>query len=321
MGAVLGRLSTGWGLLMQTLPILMVRLGIYAAFAIGIAIYLLIFSGLAWLFGRFGWVVMLFAIIGLGGIWVWVRRYLLYMVQAAHVAVMTELIVHKELPKGVNQYQYGKEIITNNVKDISILFAVDALVDGTLKAFTRKVANIVDFLPLPGIEKLAKAAMAIVDRSLTYVDEAIFSYWLTRRDQQTLWASAKDGVILYAQSWKELLKVAVGIWLIGVLSFFVLLVLFLVPGLAVGYFFESLKLPAAIFVVVSAYVINLALYEPLGLAAMIATYHEETKDMTPDPVWDERLTAASTKFTELKDRAVESMAEWTDRGSTDQSSK
>ncbi|WP_146401848.1 hypothetical protein [Planctomycetes bacterium CA13] len=298
---------------MQTLPIMGVRLGIYVAFAVGIGIYLLVFAGLAWLFGQWGWIVMLIAIVGLGGIWIWVRRYLLYMVQAAHVAVMTELIVHKELPKGVSQYQYGKDIITNNVKDISILFAVDALVAGILKAFTRSVANIVDFLPLPGIEKAATAVMKIIDRSLTYVDEAIFSYWLTKRDKQTLWASAKDGVILYAQCWKELLKAAVGIWVVGAISFFALLVLFLIPGLVVGYFFESMKFPVAIFVIASAYVIHVAIYEPLGLAAMIVTFREETQDMEPDPVWDERLSGVSSKFSELKDRAAESMTQWTSR--------
>ncbi|WP_146528612.1 hypothetical protein [Novipirellula artificiosorum] len=89
--------------------------------------------------------------------------------------------------------------------------------------------------------------------------------------------------------------------------------------LAFGYFFESLRFPAAVFVVVSAYLTNLAFYEPLGLAAMMVTFLEETRDMEPDPVWDERLTAASSKFTELKDRAVESMSEWNDRGNRDQS--
>lgn len=311
MSEVIGRLGKGLSLLTKTMPILLIRLGIYAAFAAAMVVYLLIFGALAWLFGSFGWIVMIIALVGLGGIWHWFRRYVLYMVRAAHVAVLTELITHGELPSGVSQLQYGKDLIANNVKDVSILFAIDVLVAGILRAFTRTVVNIVELLPVPAIERLAAIVMKIVERSLTYVDEAIFSYGLTKRTQQTLWASAKDGVILYAQSWKELLKVAVGIWLIGAVSFFVLLVLFLIPGVAVGYFVESLRLPIAIIVVVLAYLVKLAVYEPLGLAAMIVTFLEETEGKEPDPVWDERLSGASAKFVELKDKAVESMRGWT----------
>ena len=62
MGSVIGRLKKGWALLMKTKSILAVRLGIYAAFAVGIAIYFLIFAGLAYLFGSLGWIVVLLAL-------------------------------------------------------------------------------------------------------------------------------------------------------------------------------------------------------------------------------------------------------------------
>jgi len=310
MGAVIGRLKRGWSLVMRTKPILIYRLGVYAAFAAAAAIYFLIFAGLAYLFGSLGWIIVLIALGGFGGLWYWARRYLLYMIRAAHVAVMTELIQHDRLPEGVSQYEYGKKIITDNFKNVSILFAIDALVDGVLKAFTRTVARIVDLLPLPGIENLAAAGMQIVDRSMTYVDEAIFSYGLTKRNEQSLWASAKDGVILYAQCWKELLKLAVGIWIVGAVSFFVLLVLFLIPGILIALAIPQIKLAIGVIVLAAAYIINLALYEPAALAAMILAFHEETKDQEPDPVWDERLTQATNKFQELKDKAAESMKGW-----------
>jgi len=316
MGSVIGRLQKGFGLLMKTTPLLMVRLGIYAVFAVGIAIYFLVFGGLAYLFSKLapvvGGIVMLVALCGFGGLWYWVRKYILYMVRAAHVAVMTEILINGKLPDGVKQLQYGKSLILENVKDVSILFAIDALVDGTLKAFTRTVATLVDILPLPGIDTLAVVAMRIVDRSLTYVDEAIFSYGLTKRDEQTLWVSAKEGVLLYAQSWKELLKVAVSIWFIGMVSFFILLVVFLIPGLLIGIAIGSVPIKSAIalIVITSAYVVNLAFFEPLALAAMIVTFQEEIVGMEPDPAWEERLNTASSKFNELKRKAEESMRGW-----------
>ncbi len=316
MSTVIGRLQKGFGLLMKTTPLLMVRLGIYAAFAVVIAIYFLIFGGLAYLFSKLapavGGIVMLVSLCGFGGLWYWVRKYILYMVRAAHVAVMTEILINGKLPDGVKQLQYGKDLILENVKDVSILFAIDALVDGILKAFTRTVSTLVDILPLPGIDTLAVAAMRIVDRSLTYIDEAIFSYGLMRREEQTLWASAKDGVILYAQCWKELLKVSVSIWLIGLVSFFILLVLFLIPGLLIGIAIGSgfLKSAIALIVITTAYVINLAFFEPLALAAMIVTFQEEIEGKVPDPAWEERLNTASSKFNELKRKAEESMRGW-----------
>jgi hypothetical protein len=53
-----------------------------------------------------------------------------------------------------------------------------------------------------------------------------------------------------------------------------------------------------------AWSVKMALIEPLGLYAYMQIYFEQTEGQEPDPVWDKRLSDASAKFRELKDKAL-----------------
>jgi len=124
-----------------------------------------------------------------------VKQYVLYLVNAGHIAVITELIETGVLPKNVNQFQYGKTVVTNLFKEVSVLFIVDRMVDGILRTFNRTVAAVADILPIPGMDGLTKIVNTVINFSLTYVDETILSYNLSRKDEN-IWESAKRGVIL-----------------------------------------------------------------------------------------------------------------------------
>lgn len=241
------------------------------------------------------------------GFYYWSRRYLLYMIKAGHVAVFTELYEHGSLPVGKSQFQYGKDLVKSRVKDMSVLFAVDALVDGILRAFSRSVASIADLLPLPGLEGIAKAGTAIINRALTYVDEAIFSYNILHKEQN-LWASSKEGVILYAQSWKPLLKTAVGVWLLDKVFLVVALILWMIPfgSFALMTSSDGLKMVFLITAIILAVLTDRAVFEPVALATMVITYQDTVKGMSPDPQWEARLESVSEKFRELKQKAMDS---------------
>lgn len=307
MGSILTSFRQGFSLVMRTLPYVVMRILIYGLYGLVALLYFGAAVLLSKLFGGAGGVVMLVALGVFGAFYYWSRRYLLYMVKAGHVAVLTELHAGRSLEGSIGQFQYGKKLVKNRVKDLSVLFALDAMVDGILRAFSRTVVSLADILPLPGLEGLAKTATAIVNRSLTYVDEAIFSFGILRRDQD-LWVAAKEGVILYAQSWKSLLKIAVAIWVADKLFLVLAAVLLLIPFGALAAAFPTMNWAFLVCAVALAVLAKAAVFEPLALATIIVSYQEAVRDQIPNPEWESKLESVSEKFRELQARAAAAVA-------------
>jgi hypothetical protein len=316
-------------LLLKTTPILWVRIGSYALLWLGLLVYFAVIGGVAWLLSQLwsvlGVIVVIAAFAGAFGIVRWITRYYFYLLKAAHAAVMTEFIVHGEGPDG-SQIQHGKEQVQSRFKDTSVMFAIDQVLDGVVKAFNRTFTNVTDFLPLPGMDTLQQFVRRVSRFATTYIDEAI----LTRayaQDEQNVWAVAKDGVILYAQAWKPILANAVALTLLSYVEFLVFLVILGVPAVAIGALVPALKLALGIAVLLGAWMLKLAVADAYSLAATLLAYHRSTEGMEPDPEWQARLEQASDEFQELKQKAAEKVAEYqstvsgeaasSDAGSTD----
>ena len=308
MGSIWEDLKSGVALVLKTLPYMGVRLMIYGIYAAGSIVYFLIAFLLSRVFGNAGGFVMLIMLGVYIGFYYWSRRYLLYLVKAGHTAVITELYLNGSLPEVKSQYEYGKELVKSRVKDISILFAVDALVDGILRTFSKTVVLLVDILPLPGIENVARIGMSIVNRSLTYVDEGIFSYNIMHKEKN-LWQAAKEGVVFYAQSWKPLLKSAVMLWLADKVFFLVAFILWMIPcgAVAAASSADNTKFVAFLVAIVLAFLTEKAVFEPVSLATMIVTYQKSIAGQEPNPEWEAKLESASAKFRKLKDKATGAM--------------
>ena len=196
-------------ILLKTTPYLIVRAVIYGVLGVATAIYIGFVLLMGKIFGGAGAFIFLIGFGVLYGLLRLAKHYGLYLVNAGHIAVITEIVRHGALPEGVNQFQYGKEMVTRMFKEVSALFVVDRLVDGIIRTINRTVDVITDILPLPGIEWVTKIANSVINFSLTYLDETILSYNLAREDRN-IWESAKRGVILYAQNWKPVLMTAAG---------------------------------------------------------------------------------------------------------------
>ena len=54
-----------------------------------------------------------------------------------------------------------------------------------------------------------------------------------------------------------------------------------------------------------AYVAKEALVYPVAMIAIIVTFYRETQGKEPDPIWEARLDGVSTKFGELKQKAMD----------------
>ncbi len=304
MVAITGNLKEGFALLKKTSPFIFLNLTVYGIFAGVTLLYFLLVGGLCYLIHSIAAIIFLSGL-GLYGVLVYyAREYILYLIKAAHIAVLTELVLTGHLPEGCSQVAYGKALVKARVKDVSILFGIDQLVKAILKSLNRLVLSITSWLPLPGLDKLAQFIMVIINLSVSYVDEAILSYSLSKKEENP-WISAKEGIVLYAQSYKEILKNALVIGVLGLISFSVIALILMLPGMGLQSMFPGIRTAVGFSVIIIAYLVKLALFNPLALCTMILTYHRAIQGQTPNPEWEAKLESVSSKFRKLKDKAAE----------------
>jgi hypothetical protein len=303
--------SQSVGLLRKTTPFLLLNAAVYTAFFLAVVVWLGIFGGLAVFFAPrlpvIAYVMMFIAIAAPGGVLAFARRYILYMVTGAHIAVVTKMLLEGSTPDGKPQVAYGREVVQANFRDVSVLFVLDRLIDGTLRRFSNAFVRLVDFLPLGGqLTQVARLVTQVIRRSLSYVDEAILSYAIAR-NEANVWRSARHGIILYAQAYKPILATAVRVWLLGRVVFVGAIVVFAIPGFALLSVFDAVAFQIAVVVgtLLLAHLTVLAVFEPFAVIYVMVTYHHSIEGLTPDPVWDQRLQKVSDKFRELIGKARE----------------
>jgi hypothetical protein len=231
------------------------------------------------------------------------REYILYLVKAGHIAVLTELYDGNPVPGGEGQIGYGAQFVRSHFAESSVLFGVDQLIKAVVNALTNTVNRIASFLPIPGLVPLLKLAEAVVRTSLTYVDELILAYLIRTRTTNP-WATARDGLILYAQNYQHFLKNALWLrlflWAITVAIFAVLLT----PAWGFAHALPGHHAWWGIaFAIVLAWALKAALLEPLAIAALMQVFFRTIEGQRPDPEWEDRLNKASARFRELGEKA------------------
>ncbi|RAZ92790.1 hypothetical protein DPM33_02650 [Mesorhizobium hawassense] len=234
----------------------------------------------------------------------WIREYILYVLKAGHIAVMVHLIDGHDVPDGRGQIAYAKEVVTQRFAEANILFVVDQLVKGAIRAITGLIGGVAAFLPIPGLSGIVSFINTVIRISLTYVDEIILGYNI-RINSSSPFETARQGVVLYAQNGKHMVKnavwLAVIMWGVSFVIFLLMLapaatILWIMPGQLAGWAF--------VLAIVFAWAFKAAFIEPFAIASLMQVYFEAIEGQTPNPEWDHRLAEASSKFRELRDRAL-----------------
>jgi hypothetical protein len=299
------------GLLLKTMPFLIVRLGILLGLSIaGLVWWAILVAGVVFFGARsalLGW-IWFFVFAGVFG-WFWrgVIRYFLYLIKAAHIAVLTELITTGRIGNGSeSMFEYGKRVVKDRFGEVNVMFGLDVLIDGIVRAFNNSLNWVASLVPVPGLQSIMGVVNAILRASTTYIDETIFSYNLARGDEN-LFRSSKDGLIYYAQNAKEILKT--GLWAVGLdkLLTAIVWVIFLVPVFAITYLLGGgawwFTVSAFVFAAVFAADVHSALLKPLFLTMVMVKFHSLAQAQPINPEWDSRLSDVSDKFRELKQKA------------------
>jgi len=305
MSATLGHAAK---ITLKTLPFILLRMGLYLAFGFLFCLY---------------WVLVYFigqgaaAIHDYARVAVWIialilpfpfvklfREYFLYVLKTAHVAVIVQLALHGSLPEGRSQVEWGKEKVMARFKETSVLFVVDRLVNGVIGAINGMMQGMANlFQGVPGLQSLVGLAKLVLRFSLTYIDESVMARNFMKEDE-TVWQSAKTGLVLYAQSWKQILKTAFFLGIAAILSYALFLVLYLIPFLGLAGIYPKLKILWILFAFIFAAVTKLALFDPWALTSMILAYIEATRDMIPDRGWEDKIAGISKKFRQIQEKAA-----------------
>lgn len=232
-----------------------------------------------------------------------IREYILYIVKAAHVAVMVHLIDDRPIPGGLDQLSYGRRVVTARFVEANLLFVLDQMVKGVLGAITGLFRGVMSILPIPGLQGLISFIAAVARMALTYVDEVILGYNI-RTDSNTPWDTAQRGLVLYAQNGRVILKNALWLtvlmWGLTLVVFVVALspaaaILYVMPGQLAGWAF--------VLALVIAWAVKAAIIEPFCIAALMQVYFRAIEGQSPDPAWIDKLNHVSKPFRELGQRA------------------
>lgn len=310
------KLGVAFNLLKKTMPILLIRLGVMLAFWVVALIYLAIVGSVAYFIGSavnwLGFIIFIVALASVIPLYNLAYRYVFYMIKAAHIAIMAELLTNEKLklPPGRGQLEYGKNRVQERFGEVNAMFVVDELVQGVVRAFTRTVYSIARWLPGDTLDTLVKVINRIVTFATSYIDEAILarSFW-QEEDEVNVWENARDGVVLYAMSWKPIITAAVALM---ILSYVPSIAAFVLLALPIGWLISALFSAQAagwtlIFLLLLGWVIKVAIGDAFAVAAILATYHAETAGKTPDPQMAAQLDRVSDKFGDLKRRAEEAI--------------
>jgi hypothetical protein len=281
-----------------TMPFNIAKLALGGATLLLSAILLAICMGLGWLFGGGGMGVMLILwIIGTGVIQFFLTHYIGYLVKAGQIAVIAEATVTGRIPP--NQVAYGKEIVKKRFATSNVYFAVDKLVGGAVRQIQRTVdATASMFSFIPGMKSVAGIANLFVGIFLGYIDECCLGYTFLQK-KQNAYKSAADGVVIYAQNWKALIKDGGKTTLkVVLLSIAAVLAVFLPIGLLFKLFGWSSFL-AFLFAIMITWVIKFAFLDSYIMIQMMASYLKVAQETQITYDLYGKLCGVSGKFKEL----------------------
>ena len=207
----------------KTMPFVWGRFGMQLALNLGIIIYfaVVIFLLMSLTDGEgiiaviIGFIAL---IVGLK-IYSFGCEYIGYMIKAAHVAVIGELALNGKIPEGVKMTDYGKQKVKERFLTANAFFAIDKLMTTAVKQIQNMISKIGGmFEKIEIVQTIISIVNVFVGIVLGYVDEAVLARVFQKKEDGA-WKASCDGVVLYFQNWKEILKNALGLTL-GIVAFY-----------------------------------------------------------------------------------------------------
>lgn len=287
----------------KTMKFVWLKLGFGAAMT-GIVIVLIgIAAGIGALTKSSGVFAVLLCIgmIAFAGLFNFAMNYIGHMLKAGHIAVVAHAVTTGEIPE--NQFEFGKQMVTDRFVTTNAYLVVDRLVSGAVRQLQNavgKVGEVLDFIP--GMEKLTDFVQTFIRIALGYVDECCLGYCFVNKEKSAFEASC-DGVVIYFQNAKKLLKdAALTTLIVMVATFLSWFVPFLILMPIFSLFKWNLTIAAFICIFV-AVTIKSAFVDTYVMVKMMVSYMEVAPATEISFDLYDKLCGLSAKFRELFDKA------------------
>lgn len=288
---------------LKTMKFNMIKLGLGAAVTAISLILLLMCGGLTYLCnnGVVTLVMFIIWIFGSCGAYKIIMNYIGYMIKAAHVAVISQAVTTGQIPE--NMVETGKNMVKERFVETNVYLVLDHLVSGAVKQLQKVVGNVGNALDfIPGMSGVTEFAQKFIGISLGYVDECCLGYSFLQKDKGAFEAGC-DGVVIYFQNTKHLLKnAAVTTIVVMVSKFFA----WMVPFLLLALIFGALQWNTTIAVVLAiliAICIKVAFIDSYMLVKMMFSYMEVAPQTEISFDLYEKLCKLSSNFKKLWEKA------------------
>lgn len=260
-------------------------------------------TGVMGVYAMMIWMALSVAALGIS------QYYLGYLLKAGHIAVVTNLVITGSLPE--NSFEYGKEMVKKKFATAAAYFAVDRLVSGAVKQINGGLDIVGNVLgKIPGMDSLVSFAKSFVNIALGNVDECCLAYTFYH-EEQSAFKSAADGVVIYFQNWKTILKDALKTALITLFLSSVAWLLLMgvtiailsatgMPGFNV--FFVAVILAMMIVLIVKSSVMD-----SYTMVCMVCSYLQVAPDTEITFDLYDKLCKLSSKFKSLFQKAKEGL--------------
>lgn len=285
-----------------TMKFALLKLAMGAGITLAAVILFALMMLLGALFGEGGVYIMLMIWIALvAGIYNLAMHYFGYMLKAGHVAVIAEAVTTGQLPE--NQFEFGKTAVQSRFAASNVYFVVDKLISGAVRQLQKTVGKIGGALDaIPGVSQITSILQTFIGIALGYVDECCLGYCFLKKEEGAFKASC-DGVVIYFQNVKKLLKDAAITTLIVVVG---TAASWILPLVLFGFIFNALNwsmFAAVVLAIMVAIVIKSAFIDSFMLVKMMVSYMEvaPSTEITFDLY--EKLCKLSSKFKELFGKA------------------
>ncbi len=246
-------------------------------------------------------ILLCIGIIAFAAVFNFAMNYIGYMLKAGHIAVVAHAVTTGQVPE--NQFEFGKQMVAERFVTTNAYLVVDRLVSGAVRQLQNAVGKVGEFLDfIPGMDKLTSLVQTFIRIALGYVDECCLGYCFVNKEKSAFEASC-DGVVIYFQNAKKLLKDAAFTTLIVVVVTFLAWV---VPFFVLMPILSLFKLNISIIAIICiciAVTIKSAFVDTYVMVKMMVSYMEvaPTTEISFD-LYD-KLCGLSAKFRELFDKA------------------
>ncbi len=246
-------------------------------------------------------ILLCIGIIVFAGVFNFAMNYVGYMLKAGHIAVVAHAVTTGEVPE--NQFEFGKQMVTDRFVTTNAYLVVDRLVSGAVRQLQNAVGKVgaaLDFIP--GMEKFTDLVQTFIRIALGYVDECCLGYCFVNQEKSAFEASC-DGVVIYFQNAKKLLKdAAITTLIVTVATFVSWFVPFIIMMPIFSVFKWNITIAAFICIFI-AVTLKSAFIDTYVMVKMMVSYMEVAPSTVISFDLYDKLCGLSAKFRELFDKA------------------